>query len=273
MPESFTPLSAGWPWLISSVFVAIVTSNLAWLFRQSHSSQLAQSIVDLRAKRFTPWVVELLRLLYFAGLPFAALFWGNDAIVRRILGLQAIPFPLLSSDSAILQTPDLSANWIQDAGWAIMITVALWIILASGWTSYQRALQRDGHSDFSRPEHVPGWILLRDATYYEIHWAFYRSVAIVAIGTYWGTWFGLALTTIEATLSPAWRQSFPDPEKAPMSLVHAMLSFSSGVLYLLTENLWLSIAVHWLVTWGFSQIIRLSVQREIQTSQPNTGDF
>ncbi|MCJ7737503.1 MAG: hypothetical protein MUQ10_09360 [Anaerolineae bacterium] len=267
MPESLALLGAGWPWLICSVFVAIITSNLAWLFRNPHSNQLGQSIANLRAKRFTPWIVEILRLLYFAGLPFAALFWGHDAIIGRVMGLQPVAFPLVGSESTTSQIPALWADWTRDGGWAIAIAVAAWIVLALGWGSYRRALQTDDLTESSTPSPISGWALLRDAAYYEIHWAFYRSIAVVAFGAYSGTWIGLALTAIEAALCPAWRQSFLRREEAPMSLAHAMLSFSSGLLYLLTENLWLAIAMHWLVIWGFSQIIQLSAKWMVQTTQ------
>jgi len=266
MSESLQPLSAGWFWLICSVSVTIVVSNLAWLFRHPHPGRLGQTIASLASCRFAPWLPQAFRLLYYIGLPFAALFWGHDAVVGRILGLQPLMLPFLNPQYGSPATSNNWTDWTRDAGWALAVAVGTWIVLTLGWSTYRRALCTSGEMNSNNSAPTSGWILLREATYHEVHWAFYRNMPVITFGPYWGVWIGLAISAVEASLCPAWRHSLADPQDAPTSLMRAALSVTSGVLYLVTQNLWLAIIVHWTVTWGVGQIMRLGASSSHQTS-------
>ena len=216
MPE----LPESWLWLGGSLLVAILWANLAWFFRKPRSGEVGEFVTRLIAWHFAPWLLQLLRLLYYIGVPAAALYWGHDAVVERHLGLSG-------------GRPDKWLDWAQDAGWAAALGVGAWVLLALGWWAYRRALATAGGERAVTGANSSAWVFLREAVYHEAHWAFYRNAPILAVGTYWGLWIGLALVALEAILSPAWYKGLADPQRAPAQLMRGALAIVSSVLFLL----------------------------------------
>lgn len=250
IPELSVAWSEGWLWLSSSVLLAVLWANLAWSFRQPRSGAMGEFITRLVAWRFSPWLLQLLRLLYYVGVPYAALLWGHDAVIKRHLGLSS--GGEVGADAAAKWF-----NWAHDVGWAVALGVGAWVLLALGWWTYRRALTTAGEESTVAEANASGWVLLREAAYHEVHWAFYRNAPIVMWekhtgDVYWGVWAGLVLVILEAVLNPAWRKSLTDPQKAPAQLMRGALAVVSSVLFLLTGNgnLWLALALHWGVSWG-----------------------
>ena len=64
----------------------------------------------------------------------------------------------------------------------------------------------------------------------------------------------MGLTALEAILNPLWWTSLRHPEKAPAALVRVGMALLSAVLFLKTQNLWLAMLTHWVVTWGVPEI-------------------
>jgi len=247
--QSTPTLSEGWLWLGSSLLLAILWKNLAWFFRQPRLGIVGKSLTQLAAYRFSPWVLQILRLLYYVGLPFAALLWGRDAVVGRFLGLQRL-------DLSGAGINDTWLDWVHDVGWTVTLGLGAWGMLMLGWWAYRRALTIIHKDGILTKTNVSGWVLLREAAYHEIHWAFYRNAPILALGAYWGIWAGLVLVALEAALNPAWRQSLGDPRQTPAQLMRVALAVVSSVLLWLTQNLWLALALHWGVSWGLVTLVR-----------------
>jgi hypothetical protein len=134
--------------------------------------------------------------------------------------------------------------------------IAAWGVLALGWWAYRRATGVAGEESVVTGANSSGWVLLREAAYHEAHWAFYRNAPSLAMGAYWGVWTGLALVALEAALNPCWRKNLADPQRAPGQLMRGALAIVSGVLFLLTENLWLALALHWGISWGLATLAR-----------------
>lgn len=258
--------SEGWLWLGGSLLLAVLWANLAWFFRQPHSGAVGEFVTRLialglrprpNAWRFSPYLLQFLRLLYYIGVPFAVLLWGHDAVVGRLLGLQRFDLPAPSDDviGAIV-----AANWLDwtyDAGWAVVLGIGAWALLALGWWAYRRALVPASEEGAVAGAGVSVWILLREAAYHEIHWAFYRNAPTLAWGAYWGVWSGVALVALEAALNPAWRAGLADPQRAPAQLLRWALAVVSGALFLQTQNLWLALILHWGVSWGMVTLVRV----------------
>jgi hypothetical protein len=191
-------------------------------------------------------------LLYYIGLPTAALLWGQDAVVQRYLGLS-------SGQSNVW------LEWAHETGWAAALAVGAWVLLASGWWTYRRALHAAGEKGPIAGIKASGWMFLREAAYYEAHWAFYRNApAIFALrwftgGEYWGAWIGLALVALETALNPAWREGLADPEKAPIQLLRGAMAVVSCAFFVLTKdgNLLLSLLLHFGVSWGLTIWVRI----------------
>lgn len=250
-------IGEGWLWLGVSLLLAVFWSNLVWLFspwveadraRGEFGSLAERIVVEVATWRFASASHQILRLLYYVGLPFAALFWGHDAIVGRLFGLQPL---LVPEAGGTQQSTLLSANWLDwlgDLGWAAVIGLGSWGVLVLGALAWRRALsslEGDGEGTGS-----PESRTLREAVYHEIHWAFYRNAAIVVWGLYWGIWMGLGLVALEALANPIWRKAMSDPTQAPRQLLRASLAVVSSLLFLQTQNLWLAVVVHAAVTWG-----------------------
>jgi hypothetical protein len=241
-----------------SLLLAALWTNLSWFFRQPRSGAAGEFVARLVDWRFSPWLLQLLRLLYYIGVPFAALLWGHDAVVGRLLGLQ-----LLNLDPSIADGAEASASvaanwldWTHDVGWAATLGIAAWGVLALGWWAYRRAMVVAGEENVVAETNSSGWVLLREAAYHEAHWAFYRNAPSIAVGAYWGVWTGLALAALEAALNPGWRKNLADPQRAPAQLMRGALAIVSSVLFLLTENLWLALALHWGISWGLATLAR-----------------
>jgi len=268
VPELTITWSEGWLWLSGSLFLAVLCANLGWFFRQPRPGWIGESITRLSAWRFFPWLLQLLRLLYYIGVPFAALLWGHDAVVGRLLGLQRLDLSVLSGKVVSADTAANWLDWAHDLGWAVALGIGAWGLLALAWWAYRRALVTAGitagEGDVLARANSSGWVLLREAAYQEVHWAFYRNAPALAAGTYWGLWIGLALVALEATLNPAWRQSLADPQRVPAQLLRGALAVVSCALFMLTQNLWLAMALHWGVSWG---LVISSIQQQRQSNQ------
>ncbi len=236
--------TAAWEWLGGSLFLALLWTNLAWLLRQPRYEKY---IAPVTTWRFAPWLLQFLRLVYYIGLPYGALLWGRDAIVAGILGLNVEKVGVAPAANWL--------DWARDVGWAVTLGICAWAMLALGWWAYNRALAADAERRVAGAG-ASGWVLLREAAYHQVHWAFYRNAPIVVLGAYWGTWAGLALVALEAALNPAWREGCGDPGKVPVRLMYGALAVVSSVLFLLTQNLWLAVALHWGVSWGLAALAR-----------------
>ncbi len=259
--------SDAWLWLTGSLLLAVFWTNLAWLFspwikagrsRDDFGSLAERVVVGVATWRFAPPTLEALRLLYYVGVPFAALFWGRDAVVGRLFGLQRFVLPHGTQQNALI-----SANWfdwMRDLGWAAGLGFAVWGVLRLAGLARRRAV--NATETVNAPgKQVHGWEIFREATYREIHWAFYRNAPIAALGLYWGTWAGLALVGIEALADPIWRTGLSDPGRAPRHLLRAALAVVSSVLFLRTQNLWLALVLHAMVAWGLQDIHTASLDR------------
>jgi len=256
VPDLTVAWSRDWLWLSGSLLLATLWANLAWFFRYSRSATMGRFTTRLVAWPFSPWLLQLLRLLYYIGVPFAALLWGHDAVVGRLLGLQRFDLPILGGKETSVSVAANWLDWAQDVGWAVALGIGAWGLLALGWWAYRRALVSVREEAVIAEANSSGWVLLREAAYHEVHWAFYRNAPILAVGTYWGVWVGLALVVLEAGLNPAWYKNLADPQRVPGQLLRGTLAVVSGALFLLTQNLWLALILHWGITWGLATLAR-----------------
>jgi hypothetical protein len=259
-----TIVREAWLWLAGSLVLAMLWSNLSWLFSPwAHAekptettSSLAERIVFRLANwQFAPSLLQGLRLLYYVGLPSAALFWGRDAVVGRLLGLQRLALPTFADTVSRSGSLDANwSNWLHDLGWAAVLGLSsLGLLLLAAYT--QRRALSDVRSR-AQSDGAPGWKVAREALYHEIHWAFYRNAPIVALGSYWGTWAGLALVALEALVNPVWRRGLRETGYAWSRMSRGAMAVLSSLLYLRTQNLWLALLLHWGISWTLEATYR-----------------
>lgn len=255
MPEALR-FGEGWIWLGSSILLAILWSNLRWVLRQPQPGRFGETVARIAAWPFAPWLDQLVRFAYYIGLPFAALVYGHNAVQAGVLGLQPFEWPHRDVGNASIVAENW-ADWVRDIGWALALGTACWGALALAVWARRRALGQEGTHTTSPAPAASGWVLLREAIYQEVHWAFYRNLPIVALGSrYWGTWAGLALVALEATLNPAWRTRLSDPDESVTGLIGVACAWMSSMLFLETANLWLAILTHFGVSLGMGMLLR-----------------
>jgi hypothetical protein len=245
----------GWLWLAGSLLAAVLWTNLVRFFHRPRLGTVGEFVSRLSSWPFSPWLLQSLRLLYYLGVPFAALVWGHDAVVELVLGLKRLDLTIVDGNVSAAVAANWE-SWAQGAGWAAALGFGAWALLALGWFAYRRALFTASERNEMAGVNSSGWVLLREAAYHETHWAFYRNVPILTLGIYWGVWIGLALVAIEAMLNPAWRKGLADSRQAPRHLMRGALGVLSAVLFPMAQNLWLALIVHWGVSWGIVTLVR-----------------
>lgn len=252
------PVPDRWLWLGGSVLIALLATWATWFL--CHRERSRAWIEHLMASPpFSP-LLQAFRFLYYVGGPFAALLWGRDAVVERLLGLEPLPRLLgvpLSPDEKIA----LWTEGVRGIGWAVFLGTTAWATLAVIWWATG---PRSGNLPRSP------FVALREAFFQETHWMFYRNAPVITLGTYWGTWAGLIPLILEAGLNPWCWAALRDPAKRPMTLLRAGIAVLSAAFYLQIANLWLTVLLHWGVTWGVAEWAAVLERRRISASADQT---
>lgn len=238
-------------WLVASFFLYTLASQLVWqsqwLFLAAYLSgdartltqstthyEDAQVSVESWTDHLIPWAIEVIRFVYYLGLPFLVTL--NGLLGADLLGLRGTNVVDGRSVQGFLWE-----DWVQGLGLAVaalMAMVGVWVV--RGLVS-----RRAGLAPGVRGIPGPLWQRLLDVLYYQVHWAFYRSGPILWLeDVYWGTFAGLALVWIEAGLNPAFRWQLRSSETASLPLFQIATAWISALLFLGTQNLWLTTAVH-----------------------------
>lgn len=231
-------------WVVASFLLYTLASQLAWQYRYPGRDDVLGRMVDrLRGQPFIPWAEQAIRLVYYLGIPFLAAI--NGLLGADLLGISGTDWVEGQSIQGFLWE-----DWTRGVGLAAAGAIALGGLWSLGrWLSC-----RTGIRPVTLWPFTPRWQQLLDVLYYQIHWAFYRSGPILWTGDlYWGVFAGLALILVEVTLNPAFWWSIQAPETAGAPLFQPSLAGFSALLFLATQNLWLSIAAHTILTLLLTQ--------------------
>jgi len=224
-------------WLLGSVLAYGLVANIFWLVRTSRAWRSA----------YARLLVQILRFLYFLGVPYLALGGWPRRPLQGLLSLQDLGFVGLSLDWPV-------TRWLGAVGLGLSTAVGALSILFLAWNSARRGSAGQG---WRFPE-KPWWALLVDGLYLEVHWAFYRSALAILLGDlYVGMFLGLALVYIEWSASPFWRRSWRSGPAAVRQWWYAALALVSALVFLFTRNLWVCLGVHWLMTLPFWHVARV----------------
>jgi hypothetical protein len=243
-------------WLVASFLLYTIASQLAWQVRwyapgahprtdtqdqdldydrhpvrEDGSAGLFDS---LRHYLVNPWVEEAFRFAYYLGIPFLAALSG--ILGADLVGISGTEWVAGQSVQGFLWE-----DWTQGAAWAvvsILAMVAVWLVA--------RPIARGlGLTPVASAFSGALWQRLLHAFYDQVHWAFYRSGPILWLGDlYWGTLAGLALVLLETALSPLLWWALKSPETAGPPLFRLAMAWISALLFLSTQNLWLTLGVH-----------------------------
>jgi hypothetical protein len=226
------------PWVLGSLALAVIATNLAWL--------------ALRAARRAPapgglWgglepLIWLLTALFLFLPPIGA--WWAGALSPYLMGLS-------------------ETDWVDSLVSGGVLAAASGGIIVFGWLVYRHKLPaRPRAGSAVRP-----WLAPIDAALLQWHWAFYRALAIallpIAAGAlassetlrplgnqlmaaplYWGSWLGLTLIAVEWTLNPFGRAELKRPGQREIALLRVVLAIATTALFTLAPNFWLLLIAH-----------------------------
>ncbi len=240
MTEQLAALQERWLWLWASFILGLVAVWIEWIFREAHNPRMRRLYARWQRWPGRPWLVQSLRMFYAVGVPAAALLW-RGALTERGLGLQ--PFPWTATG--------LWSYWVEDVGRALATaagTGALFLL-----TTYQ--LRRLGSEESRGTRRHDGLLALREAFYYEAHWAFYREPFVLLWGLGAGSWAGFLLVLFEALVNPLHWQQLRQREKGRDLVIRAALAVTSTLVFIQTQNLWCGLLVDFGLSWtaGFAQ--------------------
>jgi hypothetical protein len=174
--------------------------------------------------------VQLLRLLYFIGLPYAALLTGSLAPID--LGLTGAGGAVLGWDVAA---------WLR--GLSITLTVGVLVVLPISLASWQ--LARATHGMVLGTDDRSVGAVLVEALYAEVHWAFYRTAPLILLeNAYAAALIGMVLVAVEWCVELIRNGLSHAPEDRQRWLRRVLLLAVSATLFVLTRNLWLLIGLH-----------------------------
>jgi hypothetical protein len=101
------------------------------------------------------------------------------------------------------------------------------------------------------------WVVLWEAIYAEMHWAFYRAGPIVLLGDYYaGVFLGFLILSLEWWTDPAWRHGWDPKGQRPEVVLRWSLAFVMAIVFLFTRNLWLAIPLHWAIEMGCRHLLK-----------------
>jgi len=182
------------------------------------------------------WLWQVGRFLFYLGIPYLVLGGWPQRPFQGLLSLQDMGIVGLGGSWTV-------ARWLGAAGTGLGLGSVALVVLILAW----RLANSMPHS----PRH-PWWAIVIDVAYLEVHWAFYRAaLAVLLADLYTGVFAGLGLVYAEWAVSPFWRWGWQQESQAAGQWLRAALALVIAVLFLFTQNLWICLAVHWLVELVF----------------------
>lgn len=196
-----------------------LAANIAWRVTNAPDSNLAQQLRQASEQWFARAAFQFLRLVFYIGIPFIALYIGW--LDLRVVGLGLL-------------------DWAEGVRWAIVILLAAWLLLMIIWLPYLRAT--------ARVPAPPGTTLsfprrLVEIIYMQAHWMFYRAAAITLFSGvipdafYWGAVFGFGLIALEAFADPRVREQLTHVGSADIHIWNLGQAVLNTLGFVVTRNL------------------------------------
>ena len=221
-------------WVGGSLLICAIGANILWFFRGSLHRPLAR------------WLLEAGRLFFYLVIPYLALGGWPQGPYQGLLYLEDMGIVGLSDHWPV-------TRWLEAAGVGLGLGAIALVLMVLGLSSANRR-------NFDTPlRFAParGWAVLVSVIYLQVHWAFYRgALTVMWDDAYAGAFLGLGLVYLEWGLNPFWRQGWGLESRAAVRWLRASLALVITLLFLLSRNLWVCLAVHLLVEYALRQIGR-----------------
>ncbi len=179
---------------------------------------------------------EVALFVYFIGLPFAAVIAG--ALSLDLMGLGA------SWTDGRHIAGFTADEWL--SGFVAAAAIALFVLAVLRLSS--------GNTDGLALYHEGAFVNVRNAMYEQAHWAFYRAPFILLLNdALLGTVAGAGLVALEWLAHGFILQRYPRSNARRWVTLCCLLA--GGLLFLLTQNLWLMIAADLVIRIGSEQMM------------------
>ncbi len=161
-------------------------------------------------------IQELAFGLYFLGIPASALIRGS--ILPRFMGFTHL-------------------DWLGGIGPSLQAALFFGLLLiAIGFIR--------GQPNSTNPSTSSFLLDLREALYFQIHWAFYRAFAIPLLGMSMGVLIGWALSLMEGVFYYLGKRH----GDVHATILHfGSLAVATGIVFLFSRNFFYCLALHWLL--------------------------
>jgi len=247
-------------WVGFSIGLYALGADIAWHYRRPRPGRIGRWAGVIKGWPYRYWLLEAIRLLYYIGIPYAALLRG--VALPRIMGLTDL-------------------DWFRGIGLGTVLGGGNFLLLALiGWW-YVRAVaalplpaRERQRASLEFAGSTNGWILLRDVIYLETHWAFYRNATILLFDDYYiGIFLGFLLVTLEWSIDPAWRKDWSSPWRSVDILMRSSMAFAMAIIFLFIRNLWLLVPIHWGIEMACHRLLAAFSQRLGISPQDMTANF
>lgn len=238
---SYPPL---WYWAGGSILAYVLITNL--LFWIEPRGVLPPFYV--RA------LFQAARFGYYLLVPYLALGGWPRRPQQGLLALEDLGLVGLSLEWPV-------TRWLEAAGTGLGLGFVAFLILALAWANASRLSMDRRSADLLPFALRPWWAVLVNGLYLEVHWAFYRgALAVILDDVYAGVFVGLGAAYLEWLLNPFWRAAAASRARhrfrAGQIWLGVGLALTSALVFLLTRNLWICLAVHWLLALAFWLLTR-----------------
>ena len=215
----------------TSILFYTLFSNLAWANRTRRTGRWERFVRWTHTSRIAKIIGELLRWVYYLGVPWAVLMLGYTT--ARALGIWNL-------------------NWAEHAIELVGLAIGSVLVFIWVWRPYTR-LEHPHAIDES------GWNWARhfiEMLYQEAHWALYRCGPILWLDqVYVGSLFGLILVLLEGWSNANVRASTNDVTRADAPLWSGSLVIVSTLVFIVTQNTWYCLMIHLLLDVGLRRLI------------------
>jgi len=236
--------------IMGHLAIYALATNIAWALSTPRPGRLGRAVEFVRLWASRLLLDDLLRLAYYLVVPYWVLWQGWASPLD--LGLANL-------------------DWIRDTGVASALGVGSLALLVLIWWQYAR---RNPDLPLMRQaqwlEQPWGWaFVLRHALFLECWWAICRSPMLLWAGSYYGVYLGLVVAAGAALLNPYVRHGLAVPGLCEEIVLTASLAVVSATLYVFTHNLWLCIAVHFLLRLTILHLVRRGMKQVPICSAPS----
>jgi hypothetical protein len=214
----------------------VLGTNIAWVLQRTDDGRLGKLVEWARRRSDQLWVNDMLRVAYYLLGPFLILSGGYASLLE---------FGLADLD------------WIQGVGFTLGIGAGSLPLLWLLWWQYLRLVRDQEPMQQALWLLLPlGWaFVLREAILIESWWALIRSPMLLLAGPYFGVYLGLALVTAISLLNPYLRNEMRTEGRREGLVLTASLAVVTSTLYIFARNLWLCIALHFVMRMAVLKLV------------------